>query len=633
MPRKQNGFGKADSLAFKGAGRVDKGKGVGSFGVYPSNRRYGTTVQRTNFEDWDLDADWTKWRKGYEIYNKALFTQLRVEREGYNSAVDTERYERAQLLSILYQGTDYPTNVLFEGYAFPTLKADTNTHYVATRTPLEFDIQTGDPVNIGLGFINSITIGEEQRKYNEVWVQGIPDPVRGELLLQMVNERLTDGETEATMKNLLFFNPAFNRYEPGIYYGQTAPKSVRENEPEAGLLPTQVKITIPLADIQPGSSEEKLYRLNQGLSSSSVIKPTQIDVANNPEQLVGKIIYIPDFFKSRPVSNLRANIWEEDNFFMAAYINDADTTDEVFALDPGVSLLPPSLYDINSLPTIFKATNAVYEISGTYVFRKSDYQRFFGTQYLVADMVKDRVETASYSVLPFEVIAAEVVGNNLVVVSNEFESEILMHPPLSVDGVLVFSKNSFAKRIPSNNSRFRYALQTDVDPYMDEIFKVGSAIKPSITYTCSCPSHSKSILYAPQATTERGERKQNRQRRYPLPTSQSSDRYEGAGAEKAAGKISSWERKEDRQSLKLCKHSVAAMFADGIKVIEPSQYPSTEARIAFDSKLKKELGEYDKRVLQRVERGEIGLTEIVFALAQGLNLDNVETAYVVLNSN
>ena len=33
-----------------------------------------------------------------------------------------------------------------------------------------------------------------------------------------------------------------------------------------------------------------------------------------------------------------------------------------------------------------------------------------------------------------------------------------------------------------------------------------------------------------------------------------------------------------------------------------------------------------------LERGEITTTEIIFALAQGLNLDDVELAYVMFNS-
>ena len=53
MPRKQNGFGNPKSLGFKGAGRVDKGKGVGAPGSYPRNRGYGSSVTRTVIEKYN----------------------------------------------------------------------------------------------------------------------------------------------------------------------------------------------------------------------------------------------------------------------------------------------------------------------------------------------------------------------------------------------------------------------------------------------------------------------------------------------------------------------------------------------------------------------------------------------------
>ena len=49
--------------------------------------------------------------------------------------------------------------------------------------------------------------------------------------------------------------------------------------------------------------------------------------------------------------------------------------------------------------------------------------------------------------------------------------------------------------------------------------------------------------------------------------------------------------------------------------------------------MEEEIQGYSAEVVQAFKRGGISLTEVVFALAQGLNLDNVETAYVVLNSN
>ena len=136
----------------------------------------------------------------------------------------------------------------------------------------------------------------------------------------------------------------------------------------------------------------------------------------------------------------------------------------------------------------------------------------------------------------------------------------------------------------------------------------------------------------PQASQDEGLRKNNRQRRYPLPTAVGQSRFEGAGTDQAAGRIVSWESAEDRLGFKMCKHSIATMFIDGITVQEPNQYPTVEARIQFEEKLQDEIFNNVEAFPTSYKRQGLSLTEIVFALAQGLNLDNVETAYVVLNS-
>ena len=86
-------------------------------------------------------------------------------------------------------------------------------------------------------------------------------------------------------------------------------------------------------------------------------------------------------------------------------------------------------------------------------------------------------------------------------------------------------------------------------------------------------------------------------------------------------------------SFKMCKHSIAAMFIDRIKVKEPNTYPTIDAREAFEEKLLEEIAEVAEEFNVSYKRGGITALEVVFALAQGLNLDDVETAYVVLNSN
>ena len=176
-------------------------------------------------------------------------------------------------------------------------------------------------------------------------------------------------------------------------------------------------------------------------------------------------------------------------------------------------------------------------------------------------------------------------------------------------------------------------LDTDVDPWMDEVFTSGNTLRPATVYTCSCPNHSHSLLRAPQATQENGTRKVNRQRRYPLPTVLGKADFDAIGENAAAGLIESWESREHRMGFKMCKHSIASMFIDHIKVKEPNSYPTAEARLAFEEKLIKEIEEVGAEFGMSYQRGGITTLEIVFALAQGLNLDDVETAYVMLNSN
>ena len=82
MPRKNSGFGNPKSLSFKGVKgtnvKLDKALPVQAAGVYPSNRQYGSLVQRTIIESYDAESDWIRWRKGYEYYTKAAMEDLIV---------------------------------------------------------------------------------------------------------------------------------------------------------------------------------------------------------------------------------------------------------------------------------------------------------------------------------------------------------------------------------------------------------------------------------------------------------------------------------------------------------------------------------------------------------------------------
>ena len=62
------------------------------------------------------------------------------------------------------------------------------------------------------------------------------------------------------------------------------------------------------------------------------------------------------------------------------------------------------------------------------------------------------------------------------------------------------------------------------------------------------------------------------------------------------------------------------------------QYIAISAREKFEEKLTAEIAEVAQEFNYSYKRGGITALEVVFALAQGLNLDEVELAYVLLNS-
>ena len=74
------------------------------------------------------------------------------------------------------------------------------------------------------------------------------------------------------------------------------------------------------------------------------------------------------------------------------------------------------------------------------------------------------------------------------------------------------------------------------------------------------------------------------------------------------------------------------MFIEHKKIQEPNKYPTVDVREKFEAKLAEEISQVGDRFASSYKRGGITAIEVVFALAQGLNLDDVETAYVVLNS-
>ena len=588
MPKKQNGFGNAKSLAFKPSKNINKGKGVGAAGYYPSNRRYGTSVHRTVIEKYDLDSDWVKWRKGYEYYNRAAWYKL----ETYDPY--TQEYTEARIESKLYQGTAYEVDVLFTGYKFATTGSDSNNHYVMKRETLS---------SPDLGTITSIQNNErlypEQKLSREILVQGTPG-ADSRLLLQMIGERLTDGTTEASLNYVLN-----DKKHPGLYIGKSQVDS-----------PVTVTLTCLKSELE-----------------------------GDVQDYVGKVVYIKDFYKEKDVNDINSIEFIEEPYTFDVKLTDKISGLPMQILDPEQEDLPPSLYDITSLEVLADVNIIELEINGQYTYDKSLYQRFFGRQYLSADVVEDEVVAASYTVMPFTILGInEIPGTNQVRINSvPFAGEFRMYTDIN-DATLSFADWSFTKTDVDEYDGDYYHQQgtpgqepwmrvdTDVDPWMDEVFTSGRPLKPATTFSCSCPNHSQAILRAPQETEDNQSRKINRQRKYPLPTVMGQNDLTGTGIQQAAGRIESWESREHKMSYKMCKHSIAAMFIERIKTKEPSAYPTVDSRLAFEEKLTKEMDMVDQKFSASYKRGGITALEVIFAMAQGLNLDDVELAYVVLNS-
>ena len=596
MPRKQNGFGNAKSLAFKPSKNINKGKGIGAAGSYPSDRRYGSSVNRTVIEQYDLASDWIKWRRGFEYYNKGAWYRLKT----YDPI--TQTYEDSQIKSKLYQGTEYEVDVVFDGYKFATKNADSNNHYVMKRTTVS---------NPDLGVITQVLNDPikypRQKANHEIWARGIPG-AQSRLLFQMIGERITDGETEA---NLDFILDQDER--PALFIGKSWPEDLTE----------------VIAEVSEAS-----------LDSTDWLQERN----GNEQELVGKVVYIPEFFVERPVTNPSTfEVRDATNYWGVTLVDKG--IGEIQILDNDTTF-PPSIYDISTLTPIISDSGGGYTISGTYIYKKDVYQRFYGQQYLTGELATEDIDIISYSVMPFVIQGVERRGGKILLRSVPFISELKLYKPVT-NNTLIFTDYSFTKleiddyddgktyyhKSVSVNDKLWMRLDTDVDPWMDEVFTTGNTLQPATIYTCSCPNHSQSMLRAPQDTQDEDTRKINRQRKYPLPTVKGKSEFDQIGLSTAAGRIESWESREHRMSFKMCKHSIAAMFIENLKVKEPNTYPTVDAREAFEAKLEKDVAEVGDEFIASYKRGGITTLEVVFALAQGLNLDEVETAYVILNSN
>jgi len=585
MPRKKNGLGNFGVGSVKSVNdKMNKGWGTTSAGSYPSVRSFGSTLTRSAIEQYDLDSTWTRWRRGLEYYYQAAYLDY------------------GQTNAVLYQGTDFEVPVTFKGNRFATKNADSRTHYAIHRSIGE---------NKQLGFVseryNDQYLYPEYYKNKEIWLKVIVDDLTDQLLVRSVGERITDGETAANVSWVLT-----KEKKPAVYLGKSPPEGI------------SIQMNIPLDEVR----------------DTDFIKNNNDDL----QSLVGEAVYMPDFYRNRPVS-LFDRFSDFDTSFtveLTEFVGGA--TLQILDTSSG---LPPTLGEINEFEQIYSTNKSSGGLNGVFVYDKDRYQRFFGRQYLTADVVREQVSTLTYGILPWTIQSIQIdEGNNLLsLTSVPFQMTLQMYTPSAPDRFVIFNDKGFTKQSIDIDANGNYnhspvlpgekpwqKINLDVDPWIDEIFTNQTALRYADLYTCSCPAYLHAILRNPETTGDDGN-KLNRQQRLPMPTAKSAPSYDTAGILKTAGIAQSWATSVYKKSFKMCKHTVASMFIDKIRVMEPNTFPSAETREKFEKKLAEDIAEVSQEFNVQLKRSELTQIEIIYALAEALNLDDIEIGYVLLTAN
>lgn len=583
MPRKKNGYGNFAVNSVKGVNsRVDKGKNSSALGSYPSVRSFGSTLTRSAIEQYNYESSWSKWRRGLEYYYQGAYLDF-----GETNAV-------------LYQGTDFEVPVTFKGNRFATKNADSRTHYAIHREINEIQ---------QLGFISTRYNDEytypEYKRNKEIWVKVIASSeTSDQILLRSVGERVTDGETAANISWVLT-----NKKKPAVYLGKARKEGV------------SISTSIPLSEIM----------------ETDFIKNNNNDV----QALVGEAVYMPDFYRNRGVSLFDRFIDDDKFIFVELTEFLGGATLQILDTSKG---LPPTLGEINEFEQIYSTNNSVGSLIGSFVYEKERYQRFFGNQYLTADVVRQEVSSLAYGILPWTIQSVRIEDDFLTIKSDPFQTSLQLFTPEGNERYLIFNEVGFTKQAldVDDDGNYKHAppvpgeklwqkIDLSVDPWIDEIFTIQAALTFADLYTCSCPAYLHAVLRSPESTTDGNAT--NRQQRLPLPTAKGASTFDAGGILKTAGITQSWATAEYKKSFKVCKHTIASMFIDKIRVMEPNTFPTADARETFEKKLGEDIAEVTAEFNAQLKRSEMTQIEIIFALAEALNLDDIETGYVLLTAN
>ena len=98
-----------------------------------------------------------------------------------------------------------------------------------------------------------------------------------------------------------------------------------------------------------------------------------------------------------------------------------------------------------------------------------------------------------------------------------------------------------------------------------------------------------------------------------------------------SGIINSWKTARDKFDLRCCKHTIAGMFIDDLKVVEPSTYPVAESRIKFEEELSKQMDKAEAEITSvSTERSEISLLDFIYTIGQLVQKTDTEVGSIML---
>ena len=418
---------------------------------------------------------------------------------------------------------------------------------------------------------------------------------------------MTDGVTAANISWVLN-----GKKRPAVYLGKSPPEG------------NTITVTVPLDEVM----------------NTDFIK----NKGNDIQSLVGESVFLPDFYRNRKLN--KDDVFVDFDMFWTVRVSELVGKTSIQILDTS-SGLPPTLGEINEFEQIYTSDEASGGLEGLFVYDKDRYQRFFGRQYLTAQVVEEEVSSLAYGILPWTIqsVKANVQTNELSLTSAPFQMALQMYTPTEQERYIIFNEKGFTTQSVDYDANGNYnhappkpgeqlwqKINLSVDPWIDEIFTNNSALRFADLYTCSCPAYLHAVLRSPESTNEQGNTN-NRQQRMPMPTAKGAPSYDAAGILKTAGIAQSWATAVYKKSFKICKHTVASMFINKIRVMEPNTFPSADARENFEKKLAQDISEVSQEFNAQLKRSEITQIEVIYALAEALNLDDIEIGYVLLTAN